>query len=96
LKGVQTNHYSDFNTTTELLELLYDNLDFKLGPAPTYKLKLNPIHNVHPTQCISVNETTKQLGFNVNTDYFEFERNTRKLLNLNFYALELILELHYL
>jgi hypothetical protein len=85
LKGVKTNHCLEINTTTELLELLYDNLDFELGPAPTYKLKLKyPIHSVHPTQCISVNETTKQLEFNVNTDYFEFETNTKKTLKPKF------------
>jgi hypothetical protein len=29
LKGVKTNHCLDLNTTTELLELLYDDLDFR-------------------------------------------------------------------
>ena len=62
MKGVKTLHCLDLNNTTELLELHYDDLDFELGPTPTYNLKLKyPIHSVHPTQCISVDPTTKQL-----------------------------------
>ncbi len=70
MKGVKTTHCLDINNTTELLELHYDDLDFELGPAPYYYLKLKyPIHSVHPTQCLSVDPTSKQLEFNINTDY---------------------------
>ena len=41
MKGVKTLHCLDINNTTELLELHYDDLDFELGPAPYYYLKLN-------------------------------------------------------
>ena len=40
MKGVKTLHCLDINNTTELLELHYDDLDFELGPAPYYYLKL--------------------------------------------------------
>ena len=50
MKGVQNLHCLDINNTTELLELHYDDLDFELGPAPYYYLKLkHPIHSVHLT-----------------------------------------------
>ena len=53
LKGVKANHCLDINATTELMELHYDDLDFELGPAPHYYLKLKyPFHSVHPTQCL--------------------------------------------
>ena len=41
MKGVKNLHCLDINNTTELLELHYDDLDFELGPAPYYYLKLN-------------------------------------------------------
>ncbi len=44
------------------------------------------IHSVHPTQCLSVDSTTRQLEFNINTDYFDFEANTRKALKPKFDA----------
>ena len=76
MKGVKLNHCLDINTTTELLELKYDDLDFELGPAPNNNLKLKyPIHSVHPTHCLSINPTTKQLELNINTDYLVFESN---------------------
>ena len=79
MKGVKSTHCLDINSASELLELHYDDLDFDLGPTPTYNLKLKyPIHSVHPTQCLSINPTTKQLEFNINTDYLEFETNTKK------------------
>ncbi len=54
------------------------NLDLQC-PAPYYYLNLKyRIHSVHSTQCLSVDPTTKQLEFNVNTDYIDFESNTRK------------------
>ena len=74
LKGVKLNHCLDINTTTELLELHYDDIDFELVPTPYNNLKLKyPIRSVHPTQCLTVNETTKQLEFNINSEYLEFE-----------------------
>ncbi len=80
MKGVKATHFLDINTTTDLLELHYDDLDFELGPAPYDNLKLKyPIYSVHPTQCISVNATTRQLEFNINTDYL-YLRQTRKIL----------------
>jgi hypothetical protein len=58
-----------------------------LGSAPYYYLKLKyPLHSVHPSQCLSVDPTTKPLEFNVNTDYFDFEANTRKILKPKFDA----------
>ncbi len=82
MKGVKALHCLDINTTTDLLELHYDDLDFEQGPAPYHYLKLKYlIHSVHPTQCLSVNPTTRQLEFNIYTDYFDFEANTR---NVNF------------
>ncbi len=87
MKGVKTTHCLDINNTTELLELHYDDLDFELGPAPYYYLKLKyPIHSVHPTQCLSVDPTSKQLEFNINTDYFDFETNSRRTLKPKFDA----------
>jgi hypothetical protein len=60
MKGVKALHCLDINTTTELLELHYDDLDFEQGPAPYNYLKLKyPIHSVHPTQCLSVDPTTR-------------------------------------
>ena len=60
MKGVKTLHCLDINNTTELLELHYDDLDFELGPAPYYYLKLKyPIHSVHPTQCLSIDPSTR-------------------------------------
>ena len=80
-------HCLDINNSTELLELHYDDLDFELGPAPYHYLKLKyPIHSVHPTQCISVDPTTKQLEFNINADYFDFEANTRRTFKPKFDA----------
>ena len=82
-------HYLDIDNTTELLELHYDDLDFELGPAPYYYLKLKyNIHSVHHTQCLSVDPTTKQLEFDINTNYFDFESNTRKTLKPKFDANE--------
>ena len=87
MKGVKSLHCLDINNTSELLELHYDDLDFELGPAPYYYLKLKyPIHSVHPTQCLSIDSTTKQLEFNINTDYFDFESNTRRTLKPKFDA----------
>ncbi len=64
-----------------MLELHYDDLDFELGPATYYYLKSKyPIHSVHPTQCLSIDITTKQLEFNINTDYIDFESNLRRTL----------------
>ncbi len=40
MKGLKNLHCLDINYTTELLELHYDDLDFELGPAPHYYLKL--------------------------------------------------------
>ena len=86
-KGVKATHCLDINNTTKLLELHYDDLDFEQGPAPYYYLKLKyPIHSVHPTQCLSIDPTTKQLEFNVNTDYFEFEANSKRTLKTKFDA----------
>ena len=60
----------DSNNSTESLELHYDDLDFEQGPAPYNYLKLKyPIHSVHATQCLSVDSTTRQLEFNINTDF---------------------------
>jgi len=85
MKGVKTLHCLDINSTTDLLELHYDDLDFELGPAPYYYLKLKyPIHSVHPTHCLSIDPTTKQLEFNINTDYFDFEQNSKRTLRPKF------------
>ncbi len=47
MKGVKISHCLDINNSTESLELNYDDLDFELGPAPYYYLKLkHPIHSV--------------------------------------------------
>jgi len=43
------------------------------------KLKY-PIRGIHPTQCLSIDSITKQLEFNINTDYLEFETNTKRTL----------------
>ncbi len=55
-------HCLDTNNAPELLELHYDDLDFELGPAPYYYLRLKyPIHSVHPsdpTQCYGSNNKT--------------------------------------
>jgi hypothetical protein len=40
MKGVKNLHFLDIKTITELLEFHYDDLDFELGPAPYYYLKL--------------------------------------------------------
>ncbi len=62
MKGVKALHCLDINTTSELLELHHDDLDFEQGPAPYNYLKLKyPIYSVHPTQCLSVDPTTRQL-----------------------------------
>jgi hypothetical protein len=45
-----------------------------------------PIPSGHPTQCLSINSTTKQLDFNINTDYFDFESNSRRTLKPKFDA----------
>ncbi len=45
-----------------------------------------PIHSVHPTQCLSIDPTTKQLEFNINTDYFDCVSNTRRILRPKFDA----------
>jgi hypothetical protein len=71
MKGVKALHCLDINNTTDLLELHHDDLDFELGLAPYNYLKLEyPIHSVHPTQCLSVDPTTRQLELNINADYF--------------------------
>jgi hypothetical protein len=50
MKGVKVLHYLNINNTTELLELYYDDIDFKQGPEPYYYSKLKyPIHSVHTT-----------------------------------------------
>ena len=86
MKGVKSLHCLDINAS-ELLELHYDDLDFELGPAPYYYLKLKyPIHSVHPTQCLSIDPSTKQLEFNINTDYFDFESNSKRSLKPKFDA----------
>jgi hypothetical protein len=55
------------------------------GPAPYYHFKLKyPIHSVHHTHYLSVDPTIRQLEFNVNTDYFEFEANSRRSLKTRF------------
>ena len=41
MKGVKKLHGLHINNSTELLEFHYDDLDFELGPAPYYYLKLN-------------------------------------------------------
>ncbi len=70
-----------------IIILHYDDLDFELGPAPYNYLKLKcPIHSVHPTQCLSIDPSTKQLEFNINTDYFDFETNSRRTLKPKFDA----------
>jgi hypothetical protein len=57
-------HCLDINYITEILELQCDDLDFEQGPAPYYYLKLKyPIHSNHPTQCLSVDLTTRSLEF---------------------------------
>ena len=97
MKGVKALHCLDINNTTELLELHYDDLDFEQGPAPYYNLKLKyPIHSVHPTQCLSVDPTTRQLEFNINTDYFDFEANSRRTLKPNLILMVLMMQDHYL
>ncbi len=79
MKGIKTLYCLDINSKTDLLKLQYDDLDFELGPAPYNYLKLQyPIHSLHPTQCLSIDPTTNQLEFNTNTDYFDFETNTRR------------------
>jgi hypothetical protein len=79
MKGVKAVHCLDINNTTELLELHYDDLDFEQGPAPYNYLKLKyHIHSVHPTQCLSVDPTTRQIEFNINADYFDFEAKHKK------------------
>jgi hypothetical protein len=55
-----------------------------------------PIHSVHPTQCLSIDPTSKQLEFNINTDYFDFETNSRRTLNLNLTLMGLMMQDHYL
>ncbi len=45
-----------------------------------------PIHSAHPTQCLSVDPTTKQLEFTIDSDYFDFEQNTRRTLKPKFDA----------
>jgi hypothetical protein len=85
MKGVKAVHCSDVNSTTESLELHYDDLDFEQGPAPYNYLQLKySIHSVHPTQCLSVDAATRQLEFNINADYFDFEANTRRTLKPKF------------
>jgi hypothetical protein len=85
MKGVKDLNCSYINNTTELLELRYDDLDFEQGPAPYNYLKLKyPIHSVHPTQCLSVDPTTRQLELNIYADYFDFEANTRRTLKPKF------------
>jgi hypothetical protein len=62
-----------------------DFLDFEQGPAPYNYLKLKyPVHSVHPTQYFSVEPTTRPLQFNINTDYFDFEANSRRTLKPKF------------
>jgi hypothetical protein len=54
MKGVKTLHCLD-NNTIEVLKLHYDDLDFELGQAPYYYLKLKyPLNSVLPTQCLSI------------------------------------------
>ncbi len=85
MKGIKALHCLDINNTIDLIELHYDDLDFELGPVPYDHLKLKyPIHSVHPTQCISVDSTIRQLEFNIDTDYFDFETNTRRTLRPKF------------
>jgi hypothetical protein len=87
MKGVKSLHCLDINNASELLELHYDDLDFELGPAPYYYLKLKyPIHSVNPTHCLSVDPTTRQLEFNLNTDYFDFESDSKRTLRPKFDA----------
>ena len=87
MKGVKTNHCLDISTTTDLLELHYDDLDFDLGPAPYNYLKLKyPIHSIHPTQCLSIDATTKRLEFNINADYLEFDPDLNHNLRTRFGA----------
>jgi hypothetical protein len=45
-----------------------------------------PIHSVHPTQCLSIDPTTKQLEFNINTDYFDLESKTKRSFRSKFDA----------
>ncbi len=40
----------------------------------------------NPTQCLSIKSTSKQLEFNINTDYFEFETNATRTLRPKFDA----------
>jgi hypothetical protein len=80
MKGVKALRCLYINKSTELLELHYDDLDFKQGPAPYYYLKLKyPIHSVHPTQCLSVDPKRRQLEFKINTDCFDFEATQEEL-----------------
>ena len=77
--------------------MISDDLDFELGPAPYYYLRLKyPIHSVHPTQCLTIDPTTKQLEFNINTDYFDFETNSRRTLNQNLMLMGLMMRVLYL
>ncbi len=63
MKEVKSLHCLILNCTTEFLELKFDYLDFELGTATTYNLKLKYlIHSVHPTQCISVDLPTKTIA----------------------------------
>jgi hypothetical protein len=85
MKGVKALHCLDINNTTELLELHYDDSDFEQDPAPYNYFKFKyTIYSAHPTQCLSVDPTTKQLEFNITTDYFDFEANTRRTLKPKF------------
>ncbi len=51
----------------------------------TFKLKY-PIHSVHFTKCLSIDPATRQLEFNINADYFDFEANSRRTLKPKFDA----------
>ncbi len=71
MKGVKALHCLDINSTTDLLELHYDDLDFELGPATYNDLKSKyPIHSVPPTQCLSVDPTTRQLELKIKCRLF--------------------------
>jgi hypothetical protein len=87
MKGVKTLHCLDLNNTTELLESHYDDLDFELGPTPYYYLKLKYPNSWCSSDSMFISRSyNKQLEFNINADYFDFEANSRRTLRPKFDA----------
>ncbi len=84
LKGVKALYCLDINTTTELLELHYDDLDFEQDPAPHNYFKIKISYSFCSSYSMSVDPTTRQLEFNINAAYVDFEANTRRTLKPKF------------